>query len=103
MRDKFNPLTKFYGTLTVPSPGTESIGLPADTLAVMPAPLAGVFAVPPGQLYLNGTTSALLPGLVVGERFLQIPASLYGQDQCDLTTFLLETICWICTLNKLLS
>ena len=103
MRDKFNPLTKFCGALTVHSPGTESIGLPADALAVMPAPLAGVFAVPPGQLYLNGTTSALLPGLVVGERFLQIPASLYGQDQCDLTTFLLETICWICTLNKLLS
>ncbi len=69
MRDKFNPLTKFCGTLTVPSPGTESIGLPADALAVMPAPLAGVFAPdsyrePPGQLYLNGTTSALLPGLV---------------------------------------
>lgn len=35
MRDKFNPLTKFCGTLTVPSPGTESIGLPADDKQIL--------------------------------------------------------------------
>ena len=33
MRLNFNPLIKFCGTLTVSSPGTKSIGLPADALA----------------------------------------------------------------------
>jgi hypothetical protein len=30
MREKFKPFIKFCGTLTVSSPGTESIGLAAD-------------------------------------------------------------------------
>ena len=38
MRFNFNPLIKSCGTLTVSSPGTESIGLAADARGVMPTP-----------------------------------------------------------------
>jgi hypothetical protein len=49
-------LIKTCGTRTNPAAKTESIGLPADALAVM------VFARPPRQFYRDGITSVRLPG-----------------------------------------
>jgi hypothetical protein len=56
MREEFNPLIKFCGTLTVPAAETKSIGLQSDARVVM------VFASPSGQFYYNMTNPAHLPG-----------------------------------------
>ena len=56
MRGNFKTLIKSCGTRTDPVAETKSIGLPADTLAVM------VFASSSGQLYRDGTTRGRLPG-----------------------------------------
>ncbi|HZY25163.1 MAG TPA: hypothetical protein VFE71_05005, partial [Bacteroidales bacterium] len=52
MREKFDPFIKFCATRTVPSIGTESMGLAADARGVM------VFAIP-SRLFHR------VPGLII--------------------------------------
>jgi len=54
--EKIHPTYQNFYTGNNPAAGTKSIGLPADAQA------AKVFAAQLRQLYLDGTTSYLLPG-----------------------------------------
>ena len=57
MREKFKPFIKFCATRTVPSTGTKSTGLRADTHGVM------VFAIRSRKLHRDQTAIVHLSGL----------------------------------------
>jgi hypothetical protein len=48
LASKISNTYQIFGTVTTPAAGTKSIGLPANSRAVMPAPTvaSGVFAMP---------------------------------------------------------
>jgi hypothetical protein len=69
MREAFNLLIKFCGTVTVPAPETESIGLQADARVVM------VFAVPSRLFYRDMTNPAHLSGPYHLDSFIVTPNS----------------------------
>ena len=77
MRENFQQLIKFCGTLTDPAAETKSIGLPADARVVM------VFAPdsyrePSGQIYHDVTTSTCLPGLAKTPPYQLMIITLYS-------------------------